>query len=158
MPEDGKLMKIGLIVAAAIIVIRIILEQAGAPLAVNYILGVAWLYFIMPALFAISIRAFGHARPFGRLLRDVVLFAVFTRLMVAVTYVLAYYLEWDALRFSEKQGGTVGENITPLNGILLIPLRNAIIWIVMATILGIIIGAIALAVKRKRPEGTVNPA
>jgi hypothetical protein len=51
----------------------------GAPLAANYIFGVAWLYFVMPVLFAISIRTFGRARPFGRLLKDVVLFAVYTQ-------------------------------------------------------------------------------
>lgn len=158
MPDDGKLMKIGLIVAVAIILIRIILEQAGAPLAVNYIFGVAWLYFVMPVLFAISIRTFGRARPFGRLLKDVVLFAVYTRVMVAITYMLAYYLRWDASRFSEKQGGTVGDSITVLQGLLLIPLRNVFFWIVMATVLGIIIGSITLAVKRKPPQGTLNPA
>jgi hypothetical protein len=46
----------------------------------------------------------------------------------------------------------VGDNITVLQGLLLIPLRNAIFGL-MATVLGMIIGSITLAVKRKPPQG-----
>ena len=56
MADDSKIVKWGTIVAAIIIIVRIALEQAGAPETVNSIFGVAWLYFILPVLFALSIR------------------------------------------------------------------------------------------------------
>ena len=149
MPETGKVMRIGLIVTALIIVVRIVLEQAGAPLGASFVFGVAWLYFIMPVLFAISIRTHGFARPYVRLLREVLLFAIYTRIMVAVTYMLAWYMKWPAARFASSQGGTVGDDVSALDGLLLIPLRNALIWIVMALVVGMIVGSITLALKRR---------
>jgi hypothetical protein len=137
-------MKIGLVVAAAIVVLRIILEQAGAPEAVNNIFGVAWLYFLMPILFANAIAASDHPRPYKALLKDVLLFGVFTRLMVMVTYMLAYALRWSAPRFVNVERDFV-------QGFFLIPIGAALIWILMATAIGMIIGSIVFLVKRKKP-------
>ena len=65
---------VGLILAAAVIVLRIVLEQAGAPEKLSFFCGVAWLYFVFPILFALSIRSHNAAGPFKSLLKDVLLF------------------------------------------------------------------------------------
>jgi hypothetical protein len=148
--NEPKVMNAGLIAAMLLIVIRILLELGGVSFAVASIFGVVWLYFILPALFAIAIRNGACAKPFGRLMKDVVLFAVYTRIMVAITYVLAHYLNWTAARFSADQGGTVGANIHSWQQLLFIAMRNALIWIVMAAIVGAIVGSITLCLKRKR--------
>jgi hypothetical protein len=148
MPDESKVMRWGLTLAAAVIVLRIVLEQAGAPEKLSFFFGVAWLYFAFPILFALSIRAHNAAGPFKRLLKDVLLFVLCTRLMVMITYMLAYVLSWKPNRFAYP-GGTVGENVSVWSGIVFIPLRNLLIWIVMATILGMIIGSITLLLKRK---------
>jgi hypothetical protein len=145
----GSLMKAGLLVAACIIVVRIILEQLGAPEWANNIFGVAWLYLIFPALFALRIAASGEPSPFKKLFTTLVLFTVYTRIMVMVTYMMAYILKWQAPRFSMQMGGNVGPGVGPLMGLLVIPARNALIWVVMATVLGMIIGGIVLFAKRK---------
>ena len=145
----GPLMKLGIILAAVIIILRIILEQAGAPEIANNIFGVAWLYFIFPVLFAVRI---GKDQATGRvkaLLNNVVLFALYTRLMVMVSYMAAYAFQWRAPRFSAAMGGNVGPDVGPLSGVLIIPVRNALIWVVGATIIGMIIGGITLMLRRK---------
>jgi len=140
-------MKTGLILAGAILVVRIVLEQLGAPETVNNIFGVAWLYFVFPLLFALRIAAAGGA--FKELFRALFFFALYTRLMVMATYMLAYLFQWQAPRFSLAMGGNVGPGITPLAGLLWIPARNAAIWVVFATLIGMIIGGITLRLKRK---------
>jgi len=62
---------------------------------------------------------------------------------------LAFLFKWQAPRFSLKMGGNVGPDVSALQGLLVIPVRNALIWIVMATVLGMIIGGIVLFTKRK---------
>jgi hypothetical protein len=146
--DDSKVMRWGIVIAAAIIVVRIVLEQAGVSESVNLVFGVAWLYFIIPVLFAVRIRARNEPRPYRRLLKDVLLFVLYTRVMVMITYMLAYIFHWSAPRFAYP-GGNVGENIDVLTGIFIIPLRNLLIWVVMAGIIGMIIGSIALLSTRK---------
>lgn len=151
MSNDRKLMQVGVVLAALIIVVRIVLEQAGAPQTVNNILGVAWLYFLFPVLFAAAIRARQYDSPYKVLLKDVVLFAVYTRLMVMVTYMLAYFLKWKAPRFAATMGGNVGGNVSLWTGLLFIPVRNVLIWVVFAAIVGMIIGSVTLLLNRKKP-------
>jgi hypothetical protein len=148
MADDSKVLRWGVIIAAAIIVVRIVLEQAGVPNSIDKIFGVAWLYFIFPILFAFGIRARGEASPYKRLLIDILLFAVYTRVMVMITYMLAYIFNWSAPRFIYP-GGNVGGNVGIWNGIFLIPLRNVFIWVVMIIIIGMIIGSITILLKRK---------
>jgi hypothetical protein len=142
-------MKAGVILAAVIVVARIILEQVGAPEGANKIFGVAWLYFLLPICFALRIASAGEASPFKGLFKDVLMFGVYTRLMVMATYMIAYFLKWNAPRFTPKEGGNVDPSIGFLNGFLLIPVRNAVIWVVMVLVVGMIIGGITLAVARK---------
>jgi hypothetical protein len=140
-------MKWGVLIAAAIIVLRIVLEQFGVPAGASFVFGVAWLYFIFPVLFAIQIRAQKDANPFRSLLKNVFLFALYTRVMVMITYIMAYIFNWTAPRFIYP-GGNVGPNVDVLTGILIIPLRNILIWVVMSTILGMVIGSVTLLLKR----------
>jgi hypothetical protein len=144
----GALMKTGLILAVVIIVLRIGLELSGAPETVNNIFGVAWLYLILPVLFAWRIAAVYEARRFKALFKSVFLFALSTRLMVLVTYMLAYLFQWQAPRFSANMGGNVGGNTTPFVGLVLVPVRNAIFWIIGATVIGLIIGGITLWLRK----------
>lgn len=157
MADDSKIMKWVTIVAAIIIVVRIVLEQASAPGTVNFIFGVAWLYFILPVLFALSIRMKACAGPYWILLKDVFLFAVYTRVMVMITYMLAYVFKWKAPRFSAGMGGNVGDNIDALTGLLIIPLRNVAYWIIMAVIVGMIVGSATLLLKRKASAPASSP-
>jgi hypothetical protein len=41
----------------------------------------------------------------------------------------------------------VGEGIGPLQGYLVIPGRNAVVWIVMAMVIGLALGSILLLIK-----------
>ena len=148
MPDESKVMRWGLILAAAVIVLRIVLEQAGASEKVAFFCGVSWLFFVFPVLFALSIRAHNVAGPFKSLLKDVLLFVLCARVMVMITYMLAYIFSWKPSRFAFP-AGTVGENVSVWAGIFFIPLRLLLIWIVLATILGMIIGSITLLLKRK---------
>ena len=142
-------MKYGLLIAAIIIVVRIILELLGAPAFVNSIFGVAWMYLIMPVVFGFVITGAGMAGPMKVLFKNVLLFAVYTRIMVMITYMLAYIFKWTAPRFSFAQGGgNVGENVNALNGLLLIPIRNLVLWVVFAVIVGMIIGGITIWLRK----------
>jgi len=145
----AALMRAGLILAAAILVVRIVLEQLGAPETVNNIFGVAWLYFVFPILFALRIATAGAPGPYKALLKDLFFFALYTRLMVMATYMLAYRFQWQAPRFGMEMGGNVGPEVTPLMGLLVIPTRNALIWVVAAILFGMILGGITLFAKRK---------
>jgi hypothetical protein len=151
--NETSVMKTGLVAAVALIIIRILLERTGAPFLLASVFGVVWLYFLLPAAFAVSIRKAALSWPFLRLMKDVVLFAVYTRIMVAMTYILAHKLNWPAARFSAAHGGTVGPAIQSWQGLLFIVTRNGTIWVVMAAIIGAVIGGITLLIKRKSPAG-----
>ena len=150
MSDDRKAMKTGVLIAAIVIVLRIVLEQAGAPEGINNIFGVSWLYLILPVFFALGIRERECARPYGVLLKDVFLYAVYTRIMVMITYMLAYFLRWSPPRFEVSRGGNVGDHIGAGRGLVLIPVRNALFWIVMAVFVGMIIGSVVLLLKRRK--------
>ena len=142
-------MKLPLIIAAVIVVVRVILEQLGMPAAVNNIFGVAWLYFLVPVYFAVQISNAGDETPYKSLLKNTAFYTFYTRLMVLPTYSLAYMLQWQQPRFGINGGGVVGGDLSPLNGYLLYPVRNLFVWIIFATIIGMIIGGITLAIRRR---------
>lgn len=150
--STATLMKAGVGIAALIIVVRIVLEQLGAPQFINNIFGVAWLYFIFPVLFAVRIAAAGDPSPFKSLVKNMVVFGIYTRVMVMITYMLAYVLRWQAPRFTSREGGNVVEGVGFLRGFLVIPLSNAIVWVVVVTLLGMIIGGITLRLKKRPPQ------
>ncbi len=143
------IMKLPLLIAALLVILRVVSEQLGAPEAVNRIFGVTWLYFLVPIYFARKIAATNDARPYKTLFLKMASFVALVRLMVLPTYWLAYKFNWTALRFSAEQGGVVGDGISPFNGYVLIPLGAYIFWLLAATLLGGGIGSLVIAWKRR---------
>jgi hypothetical protein len=157
MSEGAKaVMRLWLIIAAIVIVVRVVLEQIGSPEAVNNIFGVAWLYFIVPFHFAVRIDKDGESKPYRALFKNLVLYSTYTRLMVMPTYWLAYALQWAAPRFSLEMGGVVGGGVTALQGYLVYPVRNAIVWIVFVVIQGMILGGLTLLIRRRGSRASAN--
>ncbi len=137
-----------LIVSLVVIGVRILLEEMGAPGAINNILGVAWLSFLIPVYFAVSLAGSGEEHPYRAILKLIALYAVSVRLMVLVTYSMAYLFSWSAPRFSVQGGGVVGEGVTALQGLLLTPASNFPIGVLMSAVFGLLVGPAALALSR----------
>jgi hypothetical protein len=149
MQRFNSLMKKLLLLAAALVVARVVLERLGAPESINNVFGVVWLYLVAPVLFGIQIAASEESRPFMALFKNLVVFSAITRLMVMPTYWLAYLYQWAPPRFGTELGGVVGEGVSPLAGYLLIPIRNAMIWVVLAIVVGMILGSVTLLIRRR---------
>ena len=139
-----------LIIAAILVVGRVILEQAGAPGSLNNVVSVVIFYvFIAPLYFAFRIANSGIDRPYRTLFKNIALFTALARAMVIPMYWLAYYYQWTAPRFSVAMGGNVGPNVTPLMGYVGIPIRAAVAWILISLIAGGGLGSIVIKMKRK---------
>jgi hypothetical protein len=147
-----------LIIAAILVIGRVILEQAGAPGWLNNVFSVVILYILIaPLYFAFRIANSGIDRPYRALFKNIALFTALARAMVIPTYWLAYYFQWTAPRFSVALGGNVGPNVTPLMGYVGIPLMAAIAWILFSLILGGGLGSMVIRMKRK-PSARVHAA
>lgn len=144
------MLKWPLLIAAGLVVARVISEQLGAPESINFVFGVVWLYFIVPFFFVSAIVRNGSIRPYLELLWNLFVFSLYTRLMVLPTYWLAYAFQWPAARFRLDAGGVVGEGVTALQGYLVYPVLNGLSWIPFAVIVGMILGSVALYVRRRR--------
>jgi hypothetical protein len=144
------MMKWPLIIAAIFVVVRVVLEQAGAPGWLNNLFSVVILYIlIVPLYFSVRIANSGVDRPYRTLLKKTALYTVLARSMIIPTYWLAYYYQWPAFRFSVAAGGNVGPNVTPLFGYVLIPLGAALAWILISLVVGGGLGSVVIAIKRK---------
>ena len=142
-----------LIIAAILVVGRIILEQAGAPGWLDNLFSVVILYvFIAPLYFAFRIAHAGVERPYRTLFKNILLFTALARSMVIPFYWLAYHFQWTEPRFSVAQGGNVGPNVSPLMGYIGIPVVAAIAWILISLVAGGGLGSIVIRMKR-RPVG-----
>ena len=137
-----------LIVSLVVIGARILLEEMGAPGAINNILGVAWLSFLIPIYLAVRLAGSGEEHPYRVLLKLIALYAVSVRLMVLVTYSMAYLFSWSAPRFSVQGGGVVGEGVTALQGLLVTPATNFPIGVLMSAVFVLVVGPAALALSR----------
>jgi hypothetical protein len=154
------LLKWPLIIAAVVVVLRVVLEQAQAPATITNLFSVVALYLIIgPIYFAIRIAGSGVAQPYRNQLKATALYATLARCMVIPTYWLAYIYQWPAPRFSVAQGGVVGPEVTPLTGFVLIPVVALILWVIGAVVIGGGIGSIIIALKRKfaGPAATAQP-
>ena len=139
-----------LIIAAILVVGRVILEQAGAPGPLNNVVSVVIFYvFIAPLYFAFRIANSGIERPYRTLFKNIALFTALARAMVIPTYWLAYYYQWTAPRFSVAMGGNVGPDVTPLMGYVGIPIGAAVAWILISLIAGGGLGSTVIKMKRK---------
>ena len=136
-----------LIVTLVVMVVRILLEEMGAPGAITNIFGVIWLAFPVAIYLAWGVAASREAHPYKALVKLIVLYGVCARLMVAVSYSLAYAFAWSAPRFSG--GGVIGEEVTALQGLLLTPAFNLVPGLIMAIGSGLLVGPATLAIRRK---------
>jgi hypothetical protein len=145
-----------LILSLVVIAIRIVLEEMGAPGAISNIFAVAWLAFLIPIHFALGLGASGEAHPYKALIKLIVVYGVCVRVMVAVSYSLAYAFAWSAPRFSG--GGAAGEEVTALQGFLLNPAFNMLPGLLMTIGSGLLVGPAVLAIRRKmlKPQADEN--
>ena len=142
--------KAPLILTLVVIVVRILLEEMGAPSSLSSIFGVAWLAFLIAIYFAVGLAGSGEAHPYKALIKLIVLYGVCSRLMVAVSYSLAYVFGWSASRFGLQDS----EGVSALQGILLTPAFNLLPGLIMAIGAGLLVGPAVLAIRRKmlKPE------
>src|SRR5262245_12990056 len=107
-----------LIIAAILVIGRVVLERAGAPGWLNNLFSVVILYvFIAPLYFAFRIANSGIDRPYRTLFKKIALFTALARSMVIPTYWLAYHYQWPEFRFSVAAGGNVGPNVSLADGV-----------------------------------------
>jgi hypothetical protein len=143
------ILKWPLIVAAIVVLFRVIVERAGAPHAVSNLLSVAALTTVLgPLYFGLRIGLAGKPRPYLMLIQLVITYAVCARAMVLPTYWAARMLHWTEPRFA----GVDAAN--PLVGFIALPLITAAVWIVASMVTGSAIGFITLALMRSRIKTT----
>ncbi len=144
-----EILKWPLIVAAIIVVLRVIVERAGAPAAVSNMLSVAALTTVLgPLYFALQIGLAGKPRPHWMLIQLIFIYAVCARAMVLPTYWAARMFNWTEPRFA----GVDATN--PLVGFIALPLITAVFWIGASMVTGSVIGFITLAIMRSRMKTT----
>lgn len=141
----SNLVKLPILVAAGVIVIRIVLEFANTPNGLTQIFGVAWLDILVPIYLALKIADSGMEKPFLSTIKAMLLYAIPARLMVAITYILAYAFDWTLSRFTI----VIGSNATPLQGYLTIPATGFAFGIVSALIGAIVFGGLTLLIKQR---------
>lgn len=144
------MLKMPLIVAAVVVVLRVVLEQAGVSDSINNVASAAALYLIIfPVYFAVRIAGSDIAKPFRTLMKNVAIYSAAVRLMIVPTYWLAYIYQWPAPRFAISNGGVVGPDVTPLQAFVLTPLLAVVAWVVFSLVIGGGIGSAIIALKRR---------
>jgi hypothetical protein len=127
MKSSLGILKWPLIVAAFVVVVRVLLERAGLPESVTNWLSIVALHtFIGPIYIAIRLARSQTGRPYVSLIKLVVLYAVLTRIMILPTYWAGRIFEWTQSRFN----GTWGPGVDAFRGFVGVPLVTAAIWIV----------------------------
>src|SRR5215831_6301907 len=102
-----------LIIAAVVVVLRVVAERAGAPLALSNLLSVVVLHTVLaPLYFAVAIAKKGMPRPYLTLFMVIAIYVVLARIMVLPTYWLARIYEWNDPRFA----GLWGPGVSPFYG------------------------------------------
>ncbi len=139
------MLKWPLIVAAVVVVLRVIVERSGAPVSVSNLLSVAALHTVLvPIYFAVRIGRTNNSRPYWMLIKYIAIYAVCTRAMVLPTYWAARIFNWTEPRFA----GLSVDN--PLLGFIALPFATAAFWIGASIVIGGAIGATILAFVRSR--------
>ena len=130
-----------LIVAAIVVVLRVIVERAGVSESVSNVFSVVALHlFIVPLYFSIRIGMSGIPRPYLTQVKLVLLFVLAARAMIIPTYWLAHVLGWQQNRF-----GGLAADVPPLTAYFTIPFATAGLWIVVSVIFGSALGWIVIA-------------
>jgi len=139
------ILKWPLIVAAVVVVLRVIVERAGAPSIVSNLLSIAALHTVIaPIYFGFRLGRSKEPRPFLALVKLIAVYAAATRAMVLPTYWLARIFEWPESRFY----GLWGPDVTPFMGFIAVPFATAAFWIGASIVIGGAIGAVTLAIVR----------
>ena len=145
------ILKFPLIAAAVVVVLRVIVERAGAPVVVSNMLSVAALHTLLgPLYFAVRIGGASTQRPYLMLIKLIGIYAIWTRAMILPTYWLARIFGWPEPRFA----GLAGPHVTPFVGFIALPFVTAGFWIAASIAIGGAIGATALAIVRSRIKTT----
>ena len=143
------ILKWPLIVAAVVVILRVVAERAGAPPVVSNTLSVAVLHTVLgPLYFALQIGLARKPHPYLMLIQLIFIYAVCARAMVLPTYWAARMFNWTEARFA----GVDAPN--PLVGFIALPLITAAFWIVASLVIGSAIGSITLAILRSRMKTT----
>ena len=143
------ILKWPLIVAAIVVVLRVIVERSGAPAAVSNMLSVAALTTVLgPLYFALQVGLARKPHPNSMLMRLIFIYALCARAMVLPTYWAARMFNWTEPRFA----GVDSPN--SLVGFIALPLITAAFWIVASMGIGSAIGFITLGMVRSRMKTT----
>ena len=137
-----KLMvKSAIILSACVVVLRILLEEVGAPGVVTNILSATALYLLVPIYFGLKIS---DAKPYPTLIKSVAAFAVANALFVWISYTLSYFLGFSSPRFAAviTPGSTAGQAITAPGGVFILIAPIAII-------VGSLVGSLVLFIRGK---------
>ncbi len=149
------ILKWPLIIAAAVVVLRIVVERAGAPHSVSNMLSIVALHTLLgPLYFAVWLGRTSQPRPYRTLFALIALYAVLTRAMVLPAYWLARIFQWPESRFAGLA------DASPFVGFVAIPFMTAGMWICASLVIGGAIGTATLAVVRstmKRPSLATLP-
>lgn len=140
------LIKLPILVAVAVVVIRVVLELAGASGWLVRVFGVAWLDILVPIYLAMQISAARAEKPLWELIKAMLTYAVVARGLVAITYILAYSLNWSTPRFN----AVIPENATPLQGFVTIPLTGLAFGLLTALVGALVFGGLTLLVLRRK--------
>jgi hypothetical protein len=142
MNSGGKnILRWPLVVAAIVIVMRVIVERAGAPENVSNLFSVVALHLLVaPLYFAVRIGMGGVPRPYLTQLKLVTLFVLLTRAMVIPIYWLAHILDWQQQRF-----GGLAPGVSPFTAYIAIPFGTAGFWIVASIVVGTVLGSVVIA-------------
>jgi hypothetical protein len=145
-------LKLPLILAALVTVLRLVVERSGAPDSVANLFSVVAIHLLLaPLYFAIRIAQSAESRPYVTQFKLTFVFVVLARAIVLPTYWLGYIFQWQQNRFV----GLIGASA--FRGLIGEPLMTAAIWIVMSTIFGGVIGCIVIAVwRRVQKPSTAN--
>jgi hypothetical protein len=135
------ILKLPLIVAAAVVVLRVVVERMGVAENISNLLSVVMLHLLIgPLYFAIRIVFSGVRSPYTTQIKLVALYVVLTRAMILPTYWLARIYGWDQSRF----GGL--HDASPLVGFVAIPFQTAGMWVVASLVVGSALGVVVIFV------------
>ena len=143
------ILKWPLIIAAVVVVLRVVIERAGGSPVLANALSIAVMHTLLaPIYFAIRLAGSGVERPYRALLKLTLLFAVWTRAMVLPVYWLARIYEWPEPRFD----GLWWPGVGAFEGFVGVPVVTALSWIVGSVLVGGAVGSAVLAVLRPRSK------
>jgi len=138
------ILKWPLIIAAVVVVLRVVVERSGAPDVAANLLSVVALHFLIgPVYFAIRIAMSGEPRPYSTYIKTIAIYVVLTRAMVLPTYWLARIYGWQQNRFG---GLATADTFTAY---FKIPFATAAAWIIASVIFGGVLGSALIAITRR---------